>query len=58
MIAHYGVPPSEYWQLTIAEIELIHDAKRSKMVGNMHEDDYKRLVDRREALEKTGVRVL
>ena len=43
--------------MTIPEIELIHDAKRSRMVGNMHEDDYIKQLERREKLEAEGVKV-
>ena len=43
--------------MTIPEIELIHDAKRSRMVGNMHEDEYIRQQVRREKLEAEGVKV-
>lgn len=57
-MCHYGVLPSEYWNMTIAELELIHEAKRSKMIGNIHEDDYLRLEERREELESQGVKVL
>lgn len=58
VVGHYGVAPSEYWNMTIAEIELIHEAKRSKMIGNIHEDDYIDLLERREKLEAEGFTVL
>lgn len=50
--------PSEYWQMTIAEVENIHEARRSKRIGNLHEDDYIRLESQREELESQGIKVL
>lgn len=58
MVGHYQVPPSEYWKMTVKELELIHESRRSKMVGDMHEDEYLRLTKRREELERQGVKVL
>lgn len=58
MVAHHGVSAADYWDMTIKELELIHDAKRSRMVGNMHEDEYIRQENRREQLELEGVNVL
>lgn len=55
---HYGILSSEYWQMTIAELELIHEAKRPKMINNIHEDDYIDMLDRREELEAKGFNVL
>lgn len=44
--------------MTIAEIEIIHESKRNKMIGNIHEDDYIRMTDRRDELEAQGIKVL
>jgi hypothetical protein len=44
--------------MTIPEIEIIHEAKRSKMVGNIHEDNYINMLNRQEELEAQGVKVL
>ncbi len=44
--------------MTIAEVENIHEARRSKMIGNIHEDDYVRMVKRGEELEAQGIKVL
>lgn len=44
--------------MTVKELELIHESRRSKMVGDMHEDEYLRLTKRREELERQGVKVL
>jgi len=58
MVGHYNIAPSEFWQMTISEAENIHEARRSKMVGNLHEDQYAKLEARREELESQGVKVL
>ena len=50
--------PSEYWKMTVAEIELIHEAKRSKMIGNIHEDNYLAMQKRQDDLEAQGVTVI
>jgi len=57
-VGHYGVAPSEYWHMTIGEIEQIYQARRSKMVGNMHENEYLKLVKRREESEAKGIKVM
>ena len=44
--------------MTIAECELIHEAKRSKMIGSVHEDDYEKAQKRGEELEAMGYKVL
>jgi len=44
--------------MTIAELEIVHESKRSKMIGNIHEDDYKKMSDRQDALESQGIKVL
>lgn len=58
MVGGYGVAPSEYWGMTIRELELIHEVKRPKMIGSIHEDEYNHLVDRKNQLEAQGVKVL
>lgn len=57
-VGHYGMLASEYWKSTFTELELIHEAKRPKMIGNIHENEYLRMEDRREELESQGLRVL
>ena len=57
-MGHYNIQPSEYWQLTVGEVEQIHEARRSKMVGNIHEDDYRDLLKRREESEAKGIQVM
>jgi len=58
MVGHYNVAPSEFWDMTMAEAENIHEARRNKMVGNIHEDDYIAAVKRGEKLEAQGIKVL
>jgi hypothetical protein len=58
MVGHYGVQPSEYWKMTMAEAENIHESRRNKMIGNIHEDDYVAMVKRGEELEAQGIKVL
>lgn len=58
MVGHYNLAPSEFWRITIAEAENIHEARRNKMIGNIHEDDYAAMVKRGEELEAQGIKVL
>ena len=58
IVGHYGIQPSEFWKMTFPELENIHNSKRSKMIGNVHEDDYARMVKRGEELEAQGIKVL
>jgi len=44
--------------MTPAEVSILIEAKRSKMVGNIHEDDFDALVERREALIAEGIETL
>lgn len=57
-VGHYGMLGSEYWSSTFPELELFHEAKRNKMIGNIHEDEYIRMEERREELEAQGLKVL
>lgn len=58
IVGHYGVQPSEYWKITMPEAENIHESRRPKMIGNIHEDDYVAMVKRGEELEAQGIKVL
>lgn len=58
MVGHYKLVPSEFWLITMSEAENIHEARRSKMIGNIHEDDYAKMVKRGEELEAQGIKVL
>lgn len=58
MVGHYKIAPSEFWDITMGEAENIHEALRSKMIGNIHEDEYIRMEERREKLEAQGIKVL
>ena len=44
--------------MTIPEIENIHESRRNKMIGNIHEDDYMSMVERGKELEAQGIKVL
>lgn len=57
-VGHYGMLESEYWKTTIRGLELFHEARRSKMIGNIHENDYVRMEERRDELEAQGIKVL
>lgn len=58
MVAEFGVAPSEYWQMTPAEIALVLDSKRPKTIGGIHEDDLADMMQRRHELEQQGIKVL
>jgi len=58
IVGHYNIQPSEYWGMTMAEVENIHEARRSKMIGNMHESEYLELEQRREEAEAQGITVM
>ena len=44
--------------MTPAEVGVIVDAKRPKIVDGVHENDYDRIMERREKLLNEGVNVL
>lgn len=58
MIAEFGIAPSEYWQMTPAEVSLVLDSKRPKTIGGIHEDDLSDIMQRRHELEQQGIKVL
>ena len=57
-VGHYGMLESEYLKTTLRGLELVHEAKRSKMIGSIHEDDYSELIKRRVESEARGVKVM
>jgi len=44
--------------MTPSEVAIIVEAKRPKTVGGLHEDDFYAMKERREKLEKEGVKLL
>lgn len=53
-----GIAPSEYWKMTPAEVFLIIDANRPKEINGIPEEDFERMLERREELEAQGIKVL
>lgn len=58
MVGNWGIPSSEYWKMTPAEISLIIEAKRPKNMGGLHEDDFHALEEKRMKMEAEGVKLL
>lgn len=44
--------------MTPAEVGLILEAHRPKVINGIHEDDYDSMIQRRRELEKQGIKVL
>lgn len=44
--------------MTPSEVGIFLESKRPKYVGNIHEDDIDRMMERREELESQGFEVL
>lgn len=58
MVAEFGIAPSEYWKMTPNEVSLVMESKRPKHIGNIHEDDFADMMQRRAELEQKGIKVL
>ena len=58
MVVKFGVPASEYWGMTPAEVGIYLESNRPKHVGGIHEDDIDKMLERRHELESQGVKVL
>ena len=58
IVGQYDIRPADYWNMTIRELELIHESKRSKYFGSIHENDYQAMMNRQDELESQGIRVL
>ncbi len=58
MVGEFGVAPSEYWQMTPAEISIILESKRPKHINGIHEDDISDMMRRRQELINQGAEVL
>jgi hypothetical protein len=54
----FGLAPSEFWEMTPAEVNLLIDSKRPKHIGGIHEDDIANMLNRRQDLIDKGVKVL
>tara|TARA_R110000787_G_scaffold286258_2_gene403882 strand:- start:228 stop:401 length:174 start_codon:yes stop_codon:yes gene_type:complete len=57
-VGSYGISPSEYWGMTPAEVNRVIDNKRPDHVNGIPNDDYQRMMDKREELESQGIKVL
>lgn len=58
VVGIWEYPPSEFWQMTAREIQVLIEAKRPKQVGGIHEDELERLHKKRQELIESGVKVL
>lgn len=58
MVGNYDISPSEYWGMSPAEVWIIVEAKRPKVMGGLHEDDFMAIEARKEKLIEEGVKVL
>lgn len=58
MIGQLNIAPSEYWQMTPAEVAAILDIHRPKEINGIAEDDYDMMIARRQKLIDEGVNVL
>tara|TARA_R110000787_G_scaffold45322_2_gene110515 strand:+ start:876 stop:1067 length:192 start_codon:yes stop_codon:yes gene_type:complete len=58
LVGEFQISPSEYWSMTPAEVNSIVEAKRPKVVGGIHEDDFEAMMIRRQKLIDEGVKVL
>ena len=57
-MGQFNISSSDYWQMTPAEVGLILEAHRPKVIHGIHEDDYDNMLQRRRELEKQGIKVL
>ena len=58
MVGEYGIAPSEYWQMTPAEVHLLLDSKRPKHIGGIHEDDLDMMMIKRQEMLSRGEKCL
>lgn len=56
-VSEFGVAPSEYWGMSPDELNLILEAKRPKTINGIREEDFLRMVRRRDELEAMGMEV-
>ena len=53
-----GISSGDYWAMTPAEVGLILEAHRPKVINGIPEDDFDSMLQRRRELEKQGIKVL
>lgn len=58
VVGSYGVAPSEYWQMTPAEVNRVIDSNKPTHINGIPEDDLDDMMIRREQLEAQGIKVL
>jgi len=58
LVGQLNISASDYWGMTPAEVGLILEAHRPKVINGIHEDDYDSMLQRRRELEKQGIKVL
>ena len=58
MVVDFQVPASEYWKMSPQEVGRYLERKRPKYIGDMHENDYYKLIEHRENKIKDGVNIL
>jgi hypothetical protein len=51
------VSPSDFWGMTPNEVSSLIEFNRPKYINGIHEDDYDKMLDRREELEAQGYKV-
>lgn len=54
----FSVPPSEYWQMSPDEVNILIEGNRPKHVGGIHEDELEALHLRRQELINQGVKLV
>jgi len=57
-VGEFAIAPSEYWQMSPSEIQILIEAKRPKYVGGIHESDLESMYRRRQDLEEQGIKVM
>lgn len=57
-MGEFAIAPSEYWQMSPSEIQILIEAKRPKYVGGIHESDLESMYRRRQDLEEQGIKVM
>ena len=58
LVGQLNISSSDYWKMTPAEVGLILEAHRPKVIHGIHEDDFDSMLQRRRELEKQGIKVL
>lgn len=50
--------PSQHFETTPYEMQVLIEARRPKVIGGIHEDDLERMEERRQEFEAKGIKVL